>query len=148
MQKNKRAEYALLAAWLIALVATLGALYSSEILKMPVCTLCWDQRVFIFPLAIQLGIATFRNDYAFAIYAIPLAALGALIALYHYLIQKIPALAPYTPCRIDASGISCEHIDWQLWGFITLPLLSFIACVMIIILLVYSLRSRDNATAV
>ena len=128
-------EYALLAAWLIALIATLAALYASEILKMPVCTLCWDQRVFIFPLAVLLGIATFRNDAGVAVYAIPLAALGALIALYHYLIQKIAALAPYSPCQADSHGVSCEKIDWQLWGFVTFPLLSLISCLLIIILL-------------
>ena len=62
MQQNKLANpnascagYALLGAWLIALIATLGALYASEILKMPVCALCWDQRVFIFPFGNPAG---------------------------------------------------------------------------------------------
>ncbi len=132
--------YALLAAWIISLLATLGALYASEILKMPVCILCWDQRVFMFPLVILLGIATFRNDTGIAIYTIPLAALGALIALYHYLIQMIPALAPYTPCRADANGVHCETIDWQLFGFITLPLLSMVAFIVIIILLSVAMK--------
>ncbi len=141
---TSRAGYTLLGAWLIALIATLGALYASEILKMPVCALCWDQRVFLFPLAIQLGIATFRNDTGIALYAIPLAALGGLIALYHYLVQKVPALAPYTPCRADLNGVSCEKIDWQLFGFITLPLLSLIASVLIIVLLTISIKQTKN----
>src|SRR5882672_7048743 len=96
----------------------------------------------MFPLAIQLGIATFRNDTRVAIYAIPLTVLGALIALYHYLIQMIPALAPFTPCRADAGGVSCENIDWQLFGFITFPLLSLIAFVLITALLIVSLKNR------
>lgn len=122
-------------AWLVALVATVMALYASEILKMPVCTLCWEQRVCMFPLAIQLGIAAFRNDQNIVVYTLPLAVIGALIALYHYLIQMIPALAPYTPCRATASGVSCETIDWQ-FGFVTLPLLSLLAFVLIMILLI------------
>ena len=137
-------SYALLAAWLIALVSTIITLYASEFLGMPVCTLCWYQRIFMFPLAIQLGIATFRQEVSFRIYAIPLAALGGLIALYHYLIQKIPALAPYTPCRAYAGGVSCEHIDWQLFGFVTFPLLSFIAFVLIIILLIIPSPSQGE----
>lgn len=139
-QDKSCAGYALLGAWLIALISTLGALYASEVLRMPVCTLCWDQRIFIFPLAIQLGIATFKNDTGIAIYAIPLAALAGLIAIYHYLIQKVPALAPYTPCRVDVNGVSCEKIDWQLFGFITFPLLSAVASVFIIILLIISYK--------
>ena len=100
--------------------------------------------MFIFPLAIQLGIATFRNDSGIALYAIPLAALGGLFALYHYLVQKVPALTPYTPCRADLNGVSCEKIDWQLFGFITLPLLSFIASVLIIALLTISIKQTKN----
>jgi disulfide bond formation protein DsbB len=133
MPKDKLNDLGLLIAWLVSLAATLSALYASEILKMPVCTLCWDQRVFMFPLVIILGIATFRNDLKIVIYAIPLASLGALIALYHYLLQMIPALAPFTPCRVNATGVSCEHIDWQLFGFITFPLLSLVAFVAILI---------------
>lgn len=137
MLQNK-AEYVLLLAWLVALMATLVALYSSEVLGMEVCTLCWYQRICIFPLAIQLGIAVFRDDRRFALYALPLAILGGLIALYHYLIQMIPALAPYTPCRASAGGVSCEKIDWQLFGFITFPFLSFLTCLLITILLIIS----------
>lgn len=131
-------------AWIIALVATAVALYSSEILNMAVCKLCWYQRIFMFPLAIQLGIAVFRKDNRFAVYALPLTILGGIIALYHYLIQMIPALAPYTPCRADAAtgAVSCETIDWQLAGFITFPLLSLIAFALITFLLILSLRRR------
>lgn len=143
MMKAKIGEYALLTSWLLALLATLGALYSSEILKMAVCPLCWYQRVCIFPLAIQLGIATFRNDYRFVTYAIPLAILCVIIAAYHYLIQKIPALAPFTPCVANADGVSCETIDWQVFGFITFPLLSFVASVLISILLFIAYKYRS-----
>lgn len=145
MLKNK-SEYALLAAWLLALVATLAALYASEVLEMAVCTLCWYQRVLIFPLAIQLGIAVFRDDRRFAVYAIPLAILGGLVALYHYLIQMIPALEPFTPCRAGAGGVSCEKIDWQLFGFVTFPLLSFLTCLLITILLIISYQKYNHST--
>ena len=140
----RRIDYCLLLAWVIALIATIGALYSSEILNMAVCKLCWYQRILMFPLAIQLGIATFKKDKRFAVYALPLTILGGLIALYHYLIQMIPALAPYTPCRADAAtgAVSCETIDWQLAGFITFPLLSLIAFAAMTLLLILSLRRR------
>lgn len=136
--------HCLFLAWLIALAGTLGALYFSEVLKLGICVLCWYQRICLFPLAIQLGIAAFKQDSRIAIYALPLTIIGALIALYHYLIQMIPSLAPYTPCRADASGVHCETIDWQLAGFITLPLLSFIAFLLITFLLVIYYRQTKN----
>ena len=134
----------LLFAWIIALAGTLIALYASEISGMAVCVLCWYQRICMFPLAIQLGIATFRKDSQIAIYSLPLVIIGALIALYHYLIQKIPSLAPYTPCKATANGVSCEQIDWQFFGFITFPLLSFVAFVILLILLLIGLNTKKT----
>lgn len=137
MQKNKIG-----AAWLIALIATLLSLYSSEIAKMPVCTLCWWQRIFMFPLAIQLGIAFFRNDSSIKFYTLPIAILGALFALFHYLLQTIPSLILLAPCRADPCGVHCETIDWQLFGFITLPLLSLLAFLAITFLLFITKKSK------
>lgn len=52
-----RTSIALALAFLIALVATLSALFIGEVLgKMP-CTLCWYQRIAMFPLVVILGVA-------------------------------------------------------------------------------------------
>lgn len=126
-------QLCLLVAWVIALVATLTTLYSSEVLQYPVCPLCWYQRICIYPLAIILGIATFRNDSSIAIYTIPLAIIGALFALYQYLIQMIPGFNPIHFCTM---GATCEETYFKLFGFITFPFLSLIACLLIIIFLV------------
>lgn len=132
--------YLLLGAWLIALVSTLIVIYAGEVLKMPVCHLCWYQRVFMIPLAIQLGIACFRQEYLIAIYTIPLTILGALFALYHYLLQMVPSLATVSPCATDGSGVRCDVIDWSLFGFITFPLLSLLAFLAILICLTISTK--------
>ena len=42
------------AAWLVAAVATLGALFFGEVMQLPPCVLCWYQRIFMFPLALIL----------------------------------------------------------------------------------------------
>ena len=39
-------------AWLVALGATLGALFIGEVMGQVPCTLCWYQRIAMFPLAI------------------------------------------------------------------------------------------------
>ena len=52
-----RAAIALTLAFLIALATTLSALFIGEVLgKMP-CTLCWYQRIAMFPLVVILGVA-------------------------------------------------------------------------------------------
>jgi disulfide bond formation protein DsbB len=70
----------LFAAWVIALVATLGALFIGEVMGQTPCVLCWHQRIFMFPLAVLLAIACFRSDPGIWRYALPLAAIGWLIA--------------------------------------------------------------------
>ncbi len=49
----------MMAAWGTALVSTLGALFIGEVMGMTPCVLCWWQRIFMFPLALILGMAAF-----------------------------------------------------------------------------------------
>lgn len=127
-------------AWLIAVTGLIVAQYSSDVLNMPVCHLCWYQRACIYPLVIILGIATFRNDGQIAIYALPLTLLGASFALFQYLEQMIPNFKPLFVC---GQGPSCSGIHLKVFGFITFPLLSMVACIMISILLLIVHYNRD-----
>jgi len=122
----------LLTAWLLALTASIGSLISSEIIALPVCHLCWYQRIGIFPLALILGIACYREENHVIPYVIALPVISGLLALYQYLQQMIPGFAPIDLCGL---GPSCADIHWMALGFITLPLLSFITSVMIALLL-------------
>ena len=70
----------IMGAWAFALMSTLGALFIGEVMGMTPCLLCWYQRIFMFPLAIILGIAAFSEDRRGAIYALPLALGGAAVA--------------------------------------------------------------------
>jgi len=132
MKNSLRQQWCLFIAWIIALLSMIITLYASRALSIPVCHLCWYQRICIYPLVIILGIATFRNDASIILYSIPLAALGALFALYQYLQQMIPGFAPIDVCGL---GPNCSNIHIKLLGFITYPFLSIIACIMIIVLL-------------
>jgi disulfide bond formation protein DsbB len=111
-------------AWSVALVATLGSLYFSEIRGFPPCVLCWYQRIAMYPLVIILAVGILLKDRKLTWYALPLSLVGGAIALYHVLLYYhiIPESA--APCTL---GISCttEYIEWL--GFITIPFLSLIA---------------------
>ena len=101
---TKAVLYSRYGAFAMALVATLGSLFLSEILKLPPCVLCWYQRVLMYPLAFIIGIGILRGDKKLYQYVLPLASIGWLIALYHSLLQWkiIPESA--APC---VQGISC-----------------------------------------
>lgn len=120
-------------AWLIASVATLGALFFGEVMQLPPCLLCWYQRIFMFPLALILPIGLFPFDRKIVRYALPLASIGWLIAVFHQLL--VAGLIPKSiePC---ARGVPCSKTVIEMFGFVTIPLLSIAAFSAIIALLV------------
>lgn len=108
--------------WINSLIAVAGSLFFSEVLKFPPCTLCWYQRLMMFPLVIILAISFISNDTSVRKYVWPFVIMGLIISLYHNLIYYdfIPQLV--TTC---ASGASCTEKQVNYFGFISIPLLSF-----------------------
>ncbi len=113
----------LFASWLLVATATLGSLFFSEVMELPPCSLCWAQRVFMFPLAIILLVGLLPFDPGVVRYALPLAAIGGLIALYHLLLQVGVVPESAAPCR---QGISCSEAQLQVLGFLSIPMLSLL----------------------
>ncbi|WP_066441260.1 disulfide oxidoreductase [Hydrogenibacillus schlegelii] len=117
-----RGQTALVLAWLVALAASSGSLFLSEVLRYLPCELCWYQRICMFPLALLLGIAAFRKDAGIVVYALPLSLIGGGVALYHVILQKIPRKG-----GICAFGASCADDPLNAFGLVTIPMLSFVA---------------------
>jgi disulfide bond formation protein DsbB len=129
----------LLLSWITAVIATLGSLYFSEVLHFIPCTLCWYQRIFMYPLTIILGIAVYRDDKGICKYVLPLSIIGMVISGYHTVLQKIPYLQQFEMCT---SGVPCSKDYLNLLGFITIPLLAFLAFSIITLSLVVGLRNK------
>jgi disulfide bond formation protein DsbB len=126
-------------AWLVAVIATLGSLYFSEIRLFQPCVLCWYQRIAMYPLSLFLGIAAFTNDIKITKYVLPISVIGGLISLYHYLLEKVPGFTTIKPC---SQGVPCD-VAWINWfGFITIPFLALTAFVMITVFLIIGRRSK------
>lgn len=130
----------LFAAWLVALVATLGALFIGEVMGQAPCVLCWYQRIAMFPLVVTLGIGTFRNDWNAVLSSLPLAVIGFGFALFHTLVFYGLVPQAIQPCT--AAGPSCSGAAMTLLGFAPLPVLSLLAFTLIIICLVPTSRRR------
>ncbi|MBS4178385.1 disulfide oxidoreductase [Lederbergia citrea] len=139
--KTSTPNYLLYFAWVVSVIATLGSLYFSEIKGYVPCELCWYQRIFMYPLAIILGIAAFENDTKLKKYVLPLSVFGGLISLYHYLVQKVPSFASIKPC---VQGVPCnvQYINWL--GFITIPFLALTAFTIISILMIVMFMKKSK----
>lgn len=128
-------------AWVIAASATLGALFFGEVMKLPPCSLCWYQRIFMFPLALILPIGLFPLDRKVVRYALPLAVIGGMFAAFHLLLIAGVIPESIKPC---SRGVPCSEkvIEW--FGFVTIPLLSAAASASIITLLALAGLRRSN----
>lgn len=118
----------------VAVVCMSGSLYYSEVAGFPPCRLCWYQRIAMYPLAVILPIAAWRRDDGVRWYAMPLAAVGGLIAVYHMLVERFPTLEagscdPTNPCSI----IWVEPL-----GYLTIPTMALSGFALILLLLAHA----------
>jgi disulfide bond formation protein DsbB len=133
-----RDDVALPLATAIAAVATGGSLYLSEVAGYLPCALCWYQRIAMYPLTVVLGVAAVRRDRQVWRTAVPIAAIGAAVSVWHIVIERNPALGgpcdPTAPCSIR----------WvEEFGFLTLPTMALSAFLAIIVL---TLLARPTPT--
>lgn len=139
IDKNKMKKFIvnniLYIAWIQAIVATLGSLFFSEVMKFPPCVLCWYQRIAIYPMVFLFAVALRRKSRDLIYYAMPILVIGTLISIFHNLLyyKILPEAA--APC---AAGVSCTTKFIEYLGFITIPFLALVAfIVMIICLIIY-----------
>lgn len=132
MSGTERGWSLLFGAWLLATAASLGSLFFSEVMDLPPCSLCWYQRIFMYPLVIVLGMGFFPFDRGVVRYGLPLAIGGWLVAAWHTLLYVgvIPESA--APC---AQGVSCAEQTWALFGVFSIPVLSLISFTLLVGLL-------------
>ncbi|EKD76361.1 MAG: disulfide bond formation protein DsbB [uncultured bacterium] len=139
----KKVEVFSYLAWAQAFLGMVGSLYFSEIAKLPPCNLCWYQRAAMYPLVFIITVGIIRKDYNYVWYSLPIAMVGLLIALFHNALYYGLIPAPAFTCQ---DGISCVSRQLEVFGFMTIPLLSLGGFSVIIVLsyLVIKYRSHEQ----
>jgi disulfide bond formation protein DsbB len=126
----------------IAIVATAGSLYLSEVAHFTPCRLCWYQRIGMYPLALLLPIAAIRRDRR--VWPYPLAlALGVLpISIYHVLLEHFPSL------ETGACDVSnpCSIVWVRHFGFVTIPYMAASGFAAIAVLMCIAAPRRTKET--
>lgn len=131
----------LFAAWIVVASATLGSLFFSEVMRIPVCALCWYQRIAMYPLTLVLAVGLFPYDRKVVRYAGGLAGVGWVISMYHVLLIAgiIPERAQ--PC---VQGIPCSETHFVLLGFLSIPVMSLIIFTLVGVLLFFAHRMESS----
>lgn len=141
---NKKSENALLGIFGLALIATLGSLYFSEIRGYEPCELCWYQRIIMYPIVVISGIAIYQKNARIALTTLVFSGIGVLTSGYHYAIQKIDFFGERAP---ECGLVSCtgEYINYL--GFITIPFLALVAFSGIAVMSIYLLKTIKEEKA-
>lgn len=133
------------AMWPVVVVTTIGSvamtLLYSEYFKFVPCSLCWLQRIALYPQAL-LALMAFRTGDTkhFPLYGIGLSLFGLVVALYQYVYQLVPPAvreSGLAPCLIDGSNADCAVKVINEFGFVTFPLLSAISFAFLIMAYLY-----------
>jgi disulfide bond formation protein DsbB len=124
--------HAMIVAFAVATVATLGSLYMSEVAHFVPCRLCWYQRIAMYPLVPVLGLAAWRRDRAVVPYAVLTAGIGAVLSTYHVLLERMPSLESGVCERANP----CTVVWVRRFGYLTIPAMALSAFALIITMLV------------
>jgi disulfide bond formation protein DsbB len=118
-----------------------GSLFYSDSAGFIPCSLCWWQRIFLYPQAFILLFAMIKKRDDVAPYSIFLSAIGGLISLYHVFLQF--GGSPFVPC--SAGGASCSQRYFLEFGYVTLPTMALTGFLMILVFMWADRQWRKNA---
>jgi len=131
-------------AWVVALTATSGSLYFSEVADFIPCELCWFQRIAMFPLPVLLLVALIRNERLVAPYVLVVALLGSAVSVYHYQLEWFPQQASI--CSTTTS-VPCTVVWFRVWHVGTMPMLAGTAFLVIATLMAIAWRNERRSAA-
>jgi len=125
---QENSEILLLFAWIVSIFAFLGSLFFSDVMKLLPCKLCWLQRICMYPQVFIIGVALMIKDKKVPYYVLPLSIIGWVISFYHVLLYN--KILPEAQGFCEA-GISCTTKYVSYFGFLSIPMMSFIAFTLI-----------------
>lgn len=134
--------------WPIIIATSIGGvattLLYSEVFEFVPCSLCWLQRIALYPQAL-IGLFAWRmkDEVFFPLYGIALSVFGLLVAIYQYIYQAIPQellQSGVLPCLADGTA-DCSKKVMEVFGFVTFPFLSAVLFAFLIVLYLHLRRS-------
>lgn len=132
-------KYALPLVILFSGSAMVGSLFYSEIAGFVPCALCIIQRWFLYPIPF-IGALGFSYGKKRALKAVAiLSFLAFTVALYQYVLQFQAGTSVF--CTPDAP---CNKVFFVTFGYITIPFLSLVNSLMLLVTAVAGLREKNN----
>ncbi len=119
----------------------------SEYFGFVPCSLCWLQRIALYPQVLMTLIAWRVEDRMYyPLYGMGIALFGFVVAAYHYVYQHLPkeVRESVAPCLLDGSNADCADKIMSVFGFITFPLLSAVTFLFLAVVYFSLFRAEKN----
>jgi disulfide bond formation protein DsbB len=116
-------------ALVVATVSMVGSLWFSYGADFVPCTLCWYQRICMYPLVPLRGAGLIMRDPRVRVYAGILAAIGLCLSAYHIVLERFPSLESDVCDRANP----CTIIWVRRFGYLTIPTMAASAFALIIV---------------
>lgn len=138
--------------WILILLTTIGGaattLLYSEIFGFIPCSLCWLQRVALYPQVLMGFVAyAIKDAQKFPLYGMAISAFGFVVGVYQYIYQMVPQEvleSGLMPCLADGSA-DCAKKVMEVFGFVTFPFLSAVIFLFLFVLYLH-MRRASKAT--
>ena len=124
-------------AFAVAAVAMAGSLFYSEVAHFAPCEMCWFQRIAMYPLVVVLLVAALTHDARAWRYAVPIAAIGLLLSIYHYQLE----LFPNQPSACSTT-LPCSARYFAIYGFVSISFMAGCGFISILALHLAMARAR------
>lgn len=115
--------------------------FFSEVMEFIPCTMCWYQRIFLYPLVLIFLVNLLYPDDKVFKYAFSLILVGLGISIYHNLLMWGIIPESIVPCR---QGVPCSTEYFNYFGFINIPFLSLSSYILILILLIIGKNKKTE----
>lgn len=112
---------------LTAVGATTGSLYFSEVANFVPCSLCWYQRIAMYPLALLVPVAVAMKDRTIWRTSLLLGIAGLTISTYHVQLELFPEQS--SVCALDNP---CTARWVEALGFMTIPRMAALCFALIV----------------
>jgi disulfide bond formation protein DsbB len=130
---------------IVALTATAGSLFYSEVLGYTPCLLCWYQRILMYPIVALFAVALIAKARDVYKYVLALSIPGFVLATYHYFVQIFDittnCVAPGGRELIEEAGQCTMRYVFD-FGFLSIPFMAAVAFLLITLISLLALR-RD-----
>lgn len=134
-------KYALWTVFKLSGIAVVGSLLYAYVSGFAPCDLCWYQRIFLYGIFFISLLGLIRKESFFTLkpYLMMMTIIGGIIAIVHNIIYYVG----YNPLPCSANASCTARYVFE-FGFITIPLMSFITFLFIFVVLMLVKKEKSN----